>query len=44
LIAEQLGVASSTIQRHVINITGKVGLHSRVQLALWYVRHQSQHV
>jgi DNA-binding CsgD family transcriptional regulator len=38
-IADQLGVAGSTIQRHVVNIMSKRGLQSRVQLALWYVGH-----
>jgi DNA-binding CsgD family transcriptional regulator len=36
-IAERLGVAGSTVQRHVVNIMSKLGLQSRVQLALWYV-------
>src|SRR5260221_3440519 len=40
-IAEQLGVAQSTIQRHIVNILSKLHLESRVQIALWVVTQRS---
>jgi DNA-binding CsgD family transcriptional regulator len=38
-MAEALGVSSFTIRTHVRSLLRKTGLHSRVQLALFAVRH-----
>lgn len=39
LIAEELSIAPSTVERHVANILGKLGFHSRAQIAAWAVAH-----
>ncbi len=39
-VAEELSIARSTVERHVANILGKLGFHSRTQLAAWAVAHE----
>ncbi len=39
LVAEELSIAPSTVERHVANILGKLGFHSRTQLAAWAIAH-----
>ncbi len=38
-IAERLYVGSGTVRSHVVNIFGKLGVHSRLQALLFAVRH-----
>ena len=38
-IAEELGVASATVARHVANIMAKLGFSSRLQIAAWAKQH-----
>ena len=38
-IAEELGVASATVARHVANIMAKLGFSSRLQIAAWAKEH-----
>lgn len=35
LIAERLVIATVTVERHIANILGKLGAHSRAQIAVW---------
>jgi DNA-binding NarL/FixJ family response regulator len=39
-IAEQLVVSPHTIERHVENILDKLRLSSRIEIAVWMVRHE----
>jgi non-specific serine/threonine protein kinase len=39
-IAEELIVATSTVDRHVVNILRKLDLTSRAQIAVWAVEHR----
>jgi DNA-binding CsgD family transcriptional regulator/class 3 adenylate cyclase len=34
-IGEELGIAESTAERHVVNVLNKLGQHSRTQIAAW---------
>lgn len=38
-IADELTIAPATVERHVANILGKLGFHSRAQIAAWAVTH-----
>jgi DNA-binding CsgD family transcriptional regulator len=38
-IADELVIAQATVERHVANILGKLGFHSRAQIAAWAVTH-----
>ena len=38
-LAKELVVAVPTAERHVVNILCKLGLRSRVQVAIWGMRH-----
>lgn len=38
-IADDLVIATSTTERHVANILGKLGFQSRTQIAAWAVEH-----
>lgn len=38
-IADELVIAPATVERHVANILGKMGFHSRTQIAAWAVTH-----
>ncbi len=38
-IAEELGIASATVARHVANIMAKLGFSSRLQIAAWAKQH-----
>ncbi len=40
-IGEELSIATSTAERHVINILNKLGYHSRTQIAAWAILHGS---
>ena len=39
-IGDELGIASTTVARHVANIMRKLGFTSRLQVASWAARHQ----
>jgi pimeloyl-ACP methyl ester carboxylesterase/DNA-binding CsgD family transcriptional regulator len=36
-LADELAIAPATVERHVANILGKLGFHSRAQIAAWAV-------
>jgi pimeloyl-ACP methyl ester carboxylesterase/DNA-binding CsgD family transcriptional regulator len=36
-VAEELSISPATVERHVANILGKLGYHSRAQVAAWAV-------
>jgi pimeloyl-ACP methyl ester carboxylesterase/DNA-binding CsgD family transcriptional regulator len=38
-IAAELSISPATVERHVANILGKLGFHSRAQIAAWAVAH-----
>ena len=38
-IAGELSISPATAERHVANILGKLGFHSRAQVAAWAVAH-----
>jgi DNA-binding NarL/FixJ family response regulator len=38
-IAHELVIATSTVERHIANILGKLDIRSRSQLAVWSVHH-----
>ena len=38
-VAERLSIAPATVERHVANILGKLGFHTRAQVAAWAVVH-----
>lgn len=38
-IGDALSIAPATVERHVANILGKLGFHSRAQVASWVVAH-----
>ena len=35
-IGEQLGISNNVVRNYLSNIYDKIGVHNRVQLALWY--------
>ena len=37
--AAELSISPATVERHVANILGKLGFHSRAQVAAWAVAH-----
>lgn len=37
-VAEKLGIALSTVNRHVVNIYAKAGVHNRAEATLWAAR------
>lgn len=37
-IAEQLGISPATVRVHFVSIRNKLHLHTRVQVAVWYMR------
>ncbi len=39
-IARELSISVETVRTHVDNILGKLGLHSRTQVAAWALRHE----
>ncbi|HCP55368.1 MAG: DNA-binding response regulator [Pseudomonadaceae bacterium] len=39
LIARQLGISDGTVKIHVKHLLGKLGLHSRLEMAAWVYRH-----
>jgi DNA-binding NarL/FixJ family response regulator len=41
-IAEALVLGERTIETHVSNILGKLGLRSRAQIAAWAIEHRLQ--
>jgi DNA-binding CsgD family transcriptional regulator/class 3 adenylate cyclase len=38
-LADELAISPATVERHVANILGKLGFHSRAQIAAWAVMH-----
>jgi pimeloyl-ACP methyl ester carboxylesterase/DNA-binding CsgD family transcriptional regulator/class 3 adenylate cyclase len=38
-IADELAISVATVERHVANMLGKLGYHSRTQVAAWAVEH-----
>jgi DNA-binding CsgD family transcriptional regulator len=38
-IADELSISPATVERHISNILGKLGFHSRAQVAAWAVGH-----
>ena len=38
-VADALSISPATVERHVANILGKLGFHSRTQIAAWAVAH-----
>lgn len=38
-VADRLSIAPATVERHVANILGKLGFHTRAQVAAWAVAH-----
>jgi two-component system, NarL family, nitrate/nitrite response regulator NarL len=38
-IADRLGISPSTVTNHIADVRRKLGLHNRVQLAVWAARH-----
>lgn len=40
-IAERLSISPATVHNHLDHIYKKLGLHGRVQLALWFTGHQA---
>lgn len=38
-VADELAISPTTVARHVANILGKLGYHSRAQIAAWAVQH-----
>jgi pimeloyl-ACP methyl ester carboxylesterase/DNA-binding CsgD family transcriptional regulator len=38
-VADELSISPATVERHVANILGKLGFHSRAQVAAWAVAH-----
>jgi DNA-binding CsgD family transcriptional regulator/class 3 adenylate cyclase len=38
-VADELSISPATVERHVANILGKLGFHSRTQIAAWAVAH-----
>jgi pimeloyl-ACP methyl ester carboxylesterase/DNA-binding CsgD family transcriptional regulator len=38
-VADDLSISPATVERHVTNILGKLGFHSRAQVAAWAVGH-----
>jgi pimeloyl-ACP methyl ester carboxylesterase/DNA-binding CsgD family transcriptional regulator len=38
-VASELSISPATVERHVANIFGKLGFHSRAQVAAWAVAH-----
>ena len=41
--ADELSISPATVERHVANILGKLGFHSRAQIAAWAVAHDLHH-
>lgn len=39
MIGNKLGIAESTVKVHVKHILGKIGLRTRVEIAVWAVGH-----
>lgn len=39
-VAGELSISPATVERHVANILGKLGFHSRAQIAAWAVAHE----
>jgi len=39
-IADELSISPATVERHISNILGKLGFHSRTQVAAWAVAHE----
>ena len=39
-IAARLGISESTVKSHLADVRRKLGLHNRVQLAVWAARHE----
>jgi pimeloyl-ACP methyl ester carboxylesterase/DNA-binding CsgD family transcriptional regulator len=42
-VAEHLSISPSTVERHMANILGKLGFHSRAQVAAWAVAYDLLH-
>jgi len=40
-IAKELSIEQSTVKSHLRGIKNKLGLRSKVQIAVWYVRNYS---
>ncbi len=38
-VAAELSISPATVERHVANVLGKLGFHSRAQVAAWAVAH-----
>lgn len=41
-IAETLGLALRSVKNYLSPIYGELGLHNRVELTLWHLKHQNQ--
>ena len=39
-IAASLGISVHTVERHVANVFGKLGVHNRAEATAWAVRHE----
>ncbi len=39
VIADELGISSATVARHIANIMAKLGFTSRLQIAAWVTEH-----